>query len=1080
MKTKLFVVLSVLALASLLAGAVAAQGPQPPAPPPMPPALQELPFAGPEGKPFGPWAAAPRVGVQSVGAASISLGQPGTVFRYVQTFGVTEEPYLEDNNHFYNVEGLGVDGNNIWLTDSRGARVLKFDANGNFLQKIGKAGVIDYTGTSLDYVTDVAVDSSGNIWVVDGSAAHVVKHDSSGNRVSELGQSWNRGSDNSHFNDPISIAFDGAGNIYVSDTGLWGNDYGNHRVQVFNSSGTYLATIGQTGVCGPGNDQFCGPRHIAVYGTYLYVADAGNHRVQIFDITNPSSPSYVATLGATGVSGSDNAHFDHPEGVGVDASYIYVADSNNNRVQIFNRTTQAYVATLGTGGGQGDYQFNHPTDVVVDASGNIYVADNWNKRVQQFNSLLVYQRTYGTTGVSYVTDGYHYYFPRGVAVAADGSIYIVEERGHRLVKLNAAGEPQWTVGEPGQAGSDNSHFFGPQDVAVDPSGRVYTVESWDNHRVQIFNPNGTYYATLGTGWGTGNYQFKNPTGITIDGAGNIYVADSGNHRVQIYNSQRTYVATLGETGVSGSDNAHFNWPTDVAVDASGTIYVADEGNDRVQVFNSNRQYVRTIGETGVSGDDFGHFASWGPHNLAVDSQNRLYVSDSGNTRVQVFDSSGAYLTTIGGRRGTGTSRFSHVKGIAVGPDGAVYAAEIFNNHRIQKFAPGVPGWKQVNINGFGDRRNLMVQALAPFNNYLYAGTINWSSGAQLWRMDTTGNWTSVMTNGFGNTANVGIDHLLEFNGNLYAGTRNSTNTPPYTQGGEIWRSSNGTNWTQVVSSGFGDPTNGEVMRLAAFNGQIYAGTWSYTDTHGAEIWRSITGNPADWQQVVSNGFGDVRNYAIMTLKEVNGYLYAGTASSGPNRDGADVWRTADGINWSPVVTNGFGYTGTVSVSSLEVFGGSLYAAINRAGDDFVSPLSPQIWRCPLTADCDAADDWEVVVSDGFGNSENRYFQSLSAFDGHLYVTVSNWATGIEIWRTSDGSSYERVVSEGFTGDAANLISVGRRLMRGGEMSSVNQGPDSLTIYNNRLYVPIRNWNNGGEVWMLLHRLFLPLVMRRYP
>ena len=152
------------------------------------------------------------------------------------------------------------------------------------------------------------------------------------------------------------------------------------------------------------------------------------------------------------------------------------------------------------------------------------------------------------------------------------------------------------------------HRFGPQDVAVDPSGRVYTVESWDNHRVQIFNPNGTYYATWGTGWGTGNYQFKNPTGITIDGAGNIYVADSGNHRVQIYNSQRTYVATLGETGVSGSDNARFNNPTDVAVDANGTIYVADEGNDRVQIFNSNRQYVRTIGITGSRGSEHDRFA----------------------------------------------------------------------------------------------------------------------------------------------------------------------------------------------------------------------------------------------------------------------------------------------------------------------------------------------------------------------------------------------------------------------------------------------------------------------------------------
>ena len=81
----------------------------------------------------------------------------------------------------------------------------------------------------------------------------------------------------------------------------------------------------------------------------------------------------------------------------------------------------------------------------------------------------------------------------------------------------------------------------------------------------------------------------------------MYIADSGNHRVQIYNNQLAYVATLGQTGVPGSDNSRFNYPFDVAVDRNGTIYVADEGNDRIQVFNSNLQYVRTIGGGGTGG-----------------------------------------------------------------------------------------------------------------------------------------------------------------------------------------------------------------------------------------------------------------------------------------------------------------------------------------------------------------------------------------------------------------------------------------------------------------------------------------------
>jgi sugar lactone lactonase YvrE len=1046
MKANSLRVITLLAISILLlSGLATAQGPQPPLPSYPPQGLglpAEARLGTPEfGKPFiRP--GVPSIGIQSAGTASIPLGQPGLSFRYVQTFGVTEEPYLEDNNHFYGVEGLGVDGNNIWVTDAWGDRVVKFDSAGNFLQKIGKAGVIDYTGTSLDYVSDVAVDSSGNIWVVDGGAAHVVKYNSSGQKVSELGQSWNRGSANNQFNDPISIAFDSAGNIYISDTGLWGDDYGNHRVQVFDSTGNYLTTIGQTGVCGTANNQFCGPRHIAVYGNRLYVADAGNHRVQIFDITNPAAHSYVTTLGTTGVFGSDNSHFDHPEGVGVDASYIYVADSNNNRVQIFNRTTYAYVATLGTGFGQGNNQFNHPTDVVVDSTGNIYVADNWNRRVQQYNSNRVYQRTYGTTGVSYVTDGYHYYYPRGVAVAQDGSIYIVEERGHRLVKLNAAGVPQWTIGEPGQAGSDNSHFFGPQDVAVDSAGRVYTVESWNNHRVQIFNSNGTYYATLGTGWGTGNYQFKNPSGITIDRNGNIYVADSGNHRVQIYNSSGVYVATLGVTGASGSDNSHFNQPNDVAVDSNGTIYVADEGNDRVQVFNSNLQYVRTIGGGGT-GSDFGHFDGWGPHHLAVDSQGRLYVVDSGNQRVQVFDNfanGNAYLTTIGGAWGTEPGRFSNVVGIAIGPDDSVYTSEIHNNHRIQKFAPGVPGWKQVNINGFGDRTNGNIHALASFGGQLYAGTYNSSTGAQLWRMSANGTWTQPISAGFGITRNIGFNHLVTFNNQLYIGVRNDAD------GASIYRSSDGTTWEPVVTGGFDSAQNTGVYRFEEFNGKLYAGTSSWTPGRGGEIWRSPSGDAGTWERVVAGGFDNPKNYIMRSSAVHNGYLYFGTqnvdTSSYMTTTGGIIIRsnTGDSGSWVKVTPDGLGDINNYAVSGLTSFGGYLYASTSRWDWSGV-----QVWRCQ---NCDGSD-WEKVVDNGFDNPNNWGISALQVFNGELYLVVGNGMTGMEVWRTRTGNPGEWTkISDGGFGD------------------SNNQSPyyNNVTVFNNRLYIGTQNGANGPEVW----------------
>ena len=95
---------------------------------------------------------------------------------------------------------------------------------------------------------------------------------------------------------------------------------------------------------------------------------------------------YVGTLGTTGAAGSDNTHFSWPYGVTAVNGKIYVADLGNNRVQIFNAATYAYLATIGGTEGTGSKQLQSPIDVAVDSSGTIYVTDIGNERVQVFNS----------------------------------------------------------------------------------------------------------------------------------------------------------------------------------------------------------------------------------------------------------------------------------------------------------------------------------------------------------------------------------------------------------------------------------------------------------------------------------------------------------------------------------------------------------------------------------------------------------------------------------------------------------------------------------------------------------------------
>jgi tripartite motif-containing protein 71 len=598
-------------------------------------------------------------------AASLGLTH---LFWYERTFGETEVAYFADTAHIYNPEGVGVDSaGNLWVAETLGARVLKYSGDGTFLMSIGTAGrawLADNKHISVP--TEATVDGAGNIWVVDENSYRVVKYEADGDYLMQLGVTWEGGWDNAHFASPRGVALDSNGNIYVSDE--W-----NHRVQVFDSNGTYSTTIGVTGVSGSDNAHFSSPWRIAIdEDDKLYVADLGNERVQVFD----GSHSYVATLGVTGVVGNDDNHFNNPRGVAVDANLIYVADGGNHRVQIFVRATRSYTTTLGTGGGSGNYQFDWPGDVAVDSGGNIYVADDLNSRVQKFNSSLAYVRTFGTTDVPYLTDGYHYNMPYGVAVDADGNIGIVEDdfRGHRFIKLNASGVPQFTIGAAGIKGGDTAHFANPRGVAFDASGNIYVADEW-NHRVQIYSSDGTYQWTLGTGWGTGPYQFKYPDGVAVDASGNTYVADSNNHRVQIYDSSRSYVATLGVTGAAGSDNAHFNEPNDVEVDASGNIYVADTWNGRVQVFNSSRVWQMTLGQF------------WGPTGVAVDLLGNIYVADTWNNRVQVYTASGTYLTTIGGSFGSQVDQFRHPTGVDVDAAGNVYIADR-HNHRIQKYSPG--------------------------------------------------------------------------------------------------------------------------------------------------------------------------------------------------------------------------------------------------------------------------------------------------------------------------------------------------------------------------------------------------------
>jgi DNA-binding beta-propeller fold protein YncE len=191
----------------------------------------------------------------------------------------------------------------------------------------------------------------------------------------------------------------------------------------------------------------------------------------------------------------------------------------------------------------------------------------------------------------------------------------------------------------GRSAEGTALLSGPKDLAVGADGRIYVVESVAN-RVTVFNPDGS----IATAWGqpgNGDGEFNEPWGIALGPGGEVYVADTWNHRVQKFDPNGRFLAKWGgmaDTRGQVDQRLGFFWgPRDVALDSQGLVYVTDTGNKRVQVFDQEGRAVRAFGG---EGSEPGRFKE--PVGLAIDSD-VLYVADTWNGRIQRLDLQGSPL-----------------------------------------------------------------------------------------------------------------------------------------------------------------------------------------------------------------------------------------------------------------------------------------------------------------------------------------------------------------------------------------------------------------------------------------------------
>jgi sugar lactone lactonase YvrE len=248
-------------------------------------------------------------------------------------------------------------------------------------------------------------------------------------------------------------------------------------------------------------------------------------------------------------------------------------------------------------------RFNQPTGVAVDAGGTLYVTDYSNHTIRKITPAGVVSTLAGTAGSSGSADGSgaaaRFYYPKGMAVDAAGTVYVADQSNHTIRRITSAGVVSTLAGTAGSRGSADgtgaaASFFNPSSVAVDAAGTLY-VADYSNQTIRRITPAGVVSTLAGVAGSVGSTdgagaaaRFSNPAGVAVDAGGTLYVADQNASTIRRITPAGVVSTLAGTAGSSGSTDgagaaARFNRLTGVAVDAAGTVYVADQSNGQVRV-----------------------------------------------------------------------------------------------------------------------------------------------------------------------------------------------------------------------------------------------------------------------------------------------------------------------------------------------------------------------------------------------------------------------------------------------------------------------------------------------------------------
>jgi DNA-binding beta-propeller fold protein YncE len=684
-----------------------------------------------------------RSGTLTIAGQTLTVTQAGA--NYVATVAATPLVSLNLSNPY----GVAVDGaGNVYIADSGNNAIKEWTAANN--------SVITLVSSGLNNPYGVAVDGAGNVYIAD-SGNNAIKE-----WIKASGSVTNLVSSNLSY--PSGVAVDGSGNVYIADTE-------NSAIKEWSPGQTNPVTLVSSNLS---------------YPSGVAVDDAGN--VYIADTKNSAIKEWTKSNGRVITLLSSN--LDNPFGVAVDGSgNVYIADTFNDAIKKWTAATGGVTNLVSVNTGA---PLSYPEGVAVDGSGNVYLADTGSNAVEELPRAFVNAsgRTEGdaagadelpvvlpatenllapfapvsstnwltlslpvTNGVVDFSFAVNTTASRTATITLLGQIIAITQGGPvfslgttNLLEGPAAGSNSvvlavnpnfgtWTATanatwlhlatanqsgagsanvvfsfdpNPGltragtltiagqtltviQAGSTyvaagsltallSSNLNNPVGLAVDGAGDVYIADSGGN-AIMEWTPSGAVSTTLVSS------NLNNPHGVAVDANGNVYIADSGHNAIKEWTKSNGTVIALV--------SSNLNNPLGVAVDGAGNVYIADTFNNAVKEWTPANSNVTVLVSSGL----------FFPSGTAVDAAGNVYIADSGHNAIKKWTAANSNITTLA------PLNLNNPLGVAVDGSGNVYIADTGDsaikkwtaaNGNTATLASGLAGPSGVAVDGAGN------------------------------------------------------------------------------------------------------------------------------------------------------------------------------------------------------------------------------------------------------------------------------------------------------------------------------------------------------------------------------------------